>query len=81
MVPRNTCDAVDQPRVPKRPMKTFTLEQAFRFLKEAEQDQVSALCTFWLSLLAYAWVNCWRFNGRTSTLMLGLFPFSVEWLG
>ena len=78
MVPRNVCDAVDAPRVPKRPMKTFTPEQAFRFLKEAEQDRLSAIYVLAISaglrmgeLLALQWQDI-DFDAGTLSVQRGL---------
>ena len=78
MVPRNVCDAVDPPRVPKRPMKTFTPEQAFRFLKEAEQDRLSAMYVLAISaglrmgeLLAIQWQDI-DFDAGTLSVQRGL---------
>ena len=68
MVPRNVCDAVDTPRVPKRPIKTFTLEQ----------DRLSAMYVLAISaglrmgeLLALQWQDI-DFDAGTLSVQRGL---------
>jgi integrase len=43
LVPRNVCDAVDPPRVPKRDIGVLTPEQVQQLLKATESDRLHAL--------------------------------------
>lgn len=43
LVPRNICDAVDPPRVPKQEMHVLTVEQARHLLNVAREDPLEAL--------------------------------------
>jgi integrase len=43
LVPRNVCDAVDPPRVPKRTITPLTAEQVRKLLKTATKDRFHAL--------------------------------------
>jgi integrase len=43
LVPRNVCDAVDPPRVPKRTITPLTAEQVRKLLKAAKYDRFHAL--------------------------------------
>jgi integrase len=62
LVPRNVCDLVDTPRVPKKEMQTLTPEQAQQFLDAARGDPLEALYVLALNtgmregeLLALQW--------------------------
>src|SRR5690242_7811073 len=43
LVGRNVCDAVDPPRVPRKEMTVFNVEQALQFLAAAKNDPLEAL--------------------------------------
>src|SRR5581483_11870829 len=43
LVPRNVCDAVDPPRVPRKEMTVFTQEQARTFIAAVSGNRLEAL--------------------------------------
>jgi integrase len=49
-IPRNPCDAVDAPKVPRPIMQTLDVDQATRLLGTAENDRLHALYTLALSV-------------------------------
>ncbi len=62
LIPRNVCDLVDTPRVPKKEMQALTPEQAQQFLDAARDDPLEALYVLALNtgmregeLLALQW--------------------------
>lgn len=70
LVPRNVCDAVDPPRVPKQEMQVLNLEQAQRFLEAAKDDPLESLYVLALTtgmregeLLALQWKDLDLTNG------------------